>query len=577
MERLSPTIVKANLLLQAGQVLEMRALLQAHLRRQPRDHHGVRLLALAHALNGEVDQAVFLAQRALELAPDDAPTAARAASVMGVVGRTAEAVTLYRKALGLNPDDLDALEGLAMLLVMEQAYEDARPLVERALELQPGDGTFTVLLSATRQSLGHGPEALAMLDGALAENPDDEELLYARASALNYVSSADPAEIAAAHRRYGQRKLASTGEPLPPAPPRKPGPLRIGLVSPDFRAHSVAYFVEPLLRELDRARFTPVGFSTNGAKDAMTSRLRPLLAEWHEMFWLNDRRGAELVRARDIDILIDLCGLTSGERLGMFALRPARVHATYLGYPNTTGLPAMDVRFVDAMTDPEGFESRCTERLIRLDGCFVCYGPSGQIAPEPRERDLTGGVTFASFNVLSKMNDEVIEKWVEIVNGVPGSRLLLKAAVLKSESARADLGSRFERAGLAPDRLEMLGWVASNPMLLYERVDIALDPFPYNGTTTTSEALWMGVPVVTLEGNTHAGRVGVSLLGHAGIPELVARSPAEYVRIATALATDPRRLGEYRRTLRARVASTIADGAAFARRFERALEQIAPR
>ena len=567
----------AQSLISDGRVTEAVASLQAHVRRQPRDAYAHALLGLSLASSGQFDRALFHARHAQGLAPDNADVLGFLASVCGIVGRPGDAIDAFRRALALDPDHLNSIEGLTVLLTLEQAYAEVAELAERALRLQPGDGPFTAMLAGARQAYGHSDLALRILEEALARTPDDADLLYARASCLNYVPGVDPDVIAEAHRRYGAAYATEAGQPLPAPGARRPGPLRVGLVSGDFRAHSVAYFLEPLLRNFDHSRFEIAAYSANPARDGVTETLRPLFNEWHDLFALDDRAAAELVRSRDVDVLIDLCGLTAGTRLGVLALRPARVQATYLGYPNTTGLKAIDWRLVDSITDPPGFESRCTEKLARLDGCFVCFGAIHQAAPEPVARTSSGGVTFASFNVLSKVNEPVIECWARIVNRVPGSRLLLKAAVLKDPGAASEMRGRFARAGLASDRLEMMGWVASDPLLLYERVDVALDPFPYNGTTTTCEALWMGVPVVTLAGTTHAGRVGASLLTHAGLQELVAHSSDEYEALAVALALDVPRLAGHRQTLRERMRATISDGQAFARRFENALESMVGR
>jgi len=562
-------------LIAAGRAGEAVGPLQAALRRQPRDALAHALLGLALASTGEFERAAFHAQRARELSPSDADVLGHLGTVYGMIGRTGDSIGAFRAALAADPDHLNAIEGLASLLAMEQAHAEVAALASHALTLQPGDGPFTVMLAGSRNAVGRGDEALAMIEEARARSPADADLLHARASCMNYVEGLDPIQIAAAHREHAEALMADAAEPLPPPGVRCAGPLRIGFLSGDLRAHSVAYFLEPLLRNLDRARFEPIAFCTNAARDGVTGTLRAHFTEWHDVFSLKDRPAAELIRSRDIDVLIDLCGLTAGERLGVMALRPARVQATYLGYPNTTGLRAIDWRIVDGITDPPGSEARCTETLARLDGCFVCFGTVDQRTPEPTLRDPGSQITFASFNVLSKLTEGAVGLWARIVNAVPGSVLLLKGAVLSDAPACAEVRARFKLAGLAPERLELLGWVKSDPMLLYSRVDVALDPFPYNGTTTTCEALWMGVPVVTLAGNTHAGRVGASLLTHAGLGELVAPTPDEYVRIASELGADAARLAEYRRTLRDRVRTTIADGATFARRFERMLESIA--
>jgi predicted O-linked N-acetylglucosamine transferase (SPINDLY family) len=273
---------------------------------------------------------------------------------------------------------------------------------------------------------------------------------------------------------------------------------------------------------------------------------------------------------------MDLVGLTTNRVLSIFAARPSPVQITAIGYPNTTGLPAMGYRIVDEFTDPPGAEAFATEQLLRIPKCFLCYQPLPG-APEPVTEPpsaQTGTITFGSFNTAQKLVGPVIEVWSRIVNSVPGSRLVLKASQFLCPEVRARFTNRFAAAGLTTDRFELLPVVKdkSSHLAMYGRIDIALDTFPYNGTTTTCEALYMGVPVVGHNGSVHAGRVGVSLLSAVGIPELIARDTSEYESIAATLARDKDRLAEYQRTLRTRIlGSPLCDGPGYGIRFGQAL------
>jgi predicted O-linked N-acetylglucosamine transferase (SPINDLY family) len=346
--------------------------------------------------------------------------------------------------------------------------------------------------------------------------------------------------------------------------------LRIGFMSPDFRAHSAAYFIAPLLRALDRGTFEPIAYAAfdEFPPDAMTDEFRRLCPQWRDISGLRGEPLDRAIRSDRVDVLVDLAGHTAGHRLETLARRPAPVIASWLGYPCTTGIPGVDLRIVDAITDPAPeADAFATERLARIDGCFVCYGARPD-APAP---DLLppGAPVFGSFNNIAKLDQPVVALWSRLLHEAPGSRLLLKSANLGQHAVREHTEARFAAHGVSADRLELVGGLpALDHLAFYSRMHVALDPFPYSGTTTTCEALWMGVPVVTLAGRSHAGRVGMSLLSAAGMPDLVAGSPREYVRIANELAADQGRLRALRAGLRERLRSSgLCDGPGFARRF----------
>ena len=294
---------------------------------------------------------------------------------------------------------------------------------------------------------------------------------------------------------------------------------------------------------------------------------------WLVTVGLSDDDLAERIRTDGIDILVDLAGHTAKNRLGVFARKPAPVQVTWLGYPNTTGLKAIDYRLVDAVTDPVGqADAWASESLVRLEGGFLCYAGSKD-APEPTMPPCltTGTVTFGSFNNPAKLSEATLDTWARLLARLPQARLLLKGNPFADAATRALFLSRLSERGVAAERVELVAWLPSEAthLALYNRVDVALDPFPYNGTTTTCEALWMGVPVVTLRGDRHAGRVGASLLTQVGLTDWIAGSVEEYLQIAATLAGNPQHLNDLRRTLRPRLAaSPLCDGRAFARKIE---------
>jgi predicted O-linked N-acetylglucosamine transferase (SPINDLY family) len=330
--------------------------------------------------------------------------------------------------------------------------------------------------------------------------------------------------------------------------------LKIGYVSPDFRKHSVAFFIEPALSFHTREKYETFCYSDMLFPDTVTQRIQNHSDQWRNISGMSDEHVSEMILNDRIDILIDLAGHTGKNRMLMFSRKPAPVQVSWIGYPGTTGLSVMDYKIVDNYTDPEGMtEQFYTEKLLRMPESFLCYLPfqeSPEIKPLP---SLTkGSITFGSFNNFSKMSNETLDSWARLLNELSGSHLILKSQALTVKESRDRVIDIFKKENVSEDRIEFMSFVPSyqTHLDLYNRIDIALDTFPYNGTTTTCEALWMGVPVVTLAGNSHVSRVGVSLLSNAGIPELIAKDIDEYVSIASGLANDTERLIMLRHNLR---------------------------
>jgi predicted O-linked N-acetylglucosamine transferase (SPINDLY family) len=316
----------------------------------------------------------------------------------------------------------------------------------------------------------------------------------------------------------------------------------------------VNYFIEPVLAAHDREQFEVFCYSDVISPDEVTKHVQTYPLQWRDIVGMSDEQVSGLVRSDKIDILVDLAGHTGNNRMLLFARKPAPVQVSWLGYPNTTGLAAVDYRIVDNYTDPPGMTDQFyTEKLSRMPECFLCYQPeqdSPEIGPLPSQQK--GFITFGSFNIISKITPEAVALWSRILKTVPNSTLLLKARSLFDKGTREYLGGLFMHQGIPEDRLTFMFHTESyqKHLGLYNEIDIALDTYPYNGTTTTCEALWMGVPVVTLAGNRHASRVGMSLLTNIGLPELVARTEDEYRGTAVQLAADREKLRFLRERLR---------------------------
>lgn len=452
-------------------------------------------------------------------------------------GRTTEAMALYRRALRHHPDSAPALNNLANLLKDQGMVEEALALFRRAIAVEP--------------KFGHAHSNLLLT--------------------MHYAPGPTAEEIFAMHREWAKRfPPPGTNHANVRDPDRR---LRVGYVSPDFRRHPVASFIEPILAAHDRTRVEVFCYAINLKSDAVTARLKALSDHWREIGSLDAETAANLIRADGIDILIDLAGHTANNRLAVFARKPAPVQATYLGYPGTTGLPAMDWRITDAVADPpDEAEKLHTEALIRLPETFQCFRkPTDAPAIAPVPMISAGHATFASFNMLAKVHPALVARWAEILRSVDGGRLILKAAPFRDAGTRAHYHKMFASHGIAAEQVDLLGYIpsAAAHFALYNTVDVALDTDPYNGATTTCEALWMGVPVVTLAGRSHVGRVGAAVLTHLGLEELIAATPEDYVARAVALARDPARLAALRTKLRARMeGSSLTDPV----RFTAALE-----
>jgi predicted O-linked N-acetylglucosamine transferase (SPINDLY family) len=521
---------------------------------------------------GRFDAALEDLDRAVATAPDFAEAHYNRGNALAALDRGVDAIASYDRALLLDPGHRAALNNRGIALQAARRFDAALASYERVLALDPNDADALNNLGNLRHEQGRIADALEAYDKAVRLRP----AVAGPASNLlllqNYMDEQSPAAALAAHRAWAARIVAP---PSAPFPARRPGRLRVGYVSADFRTHSVAYFFEPLLAHHDRAAVETFCYAQGRAADATTERLRAQADHWVPIGNLTDEQVAARVRADGIDILVDLGGHTGNSRLAVFAWRAAPVQVTWLGYPNTTGLTVMDYRLTDAIADPVGTTDPFhTERLVRLDDGFLCYRPpfdAPAVAPTPaRER---GFVTFGSFNHPAKLADATVAAWSALLARVPDSRLLLKAKAFEDETARRHHMERFVAAGAAADRLDLVGHIddPQGHLAAYGRIDLALDPFPYNGTTTTCEALWMGVPVVTLAGDRHAGRVGASLLHRAGLDELVAGNRDEYVSLAAALAMDIDRIAALRAGMRDRLSrSPLLDGARFARAVEAA-------
>jgi len=526
---------------------------------------------------GDPSGAALHLARAAKVRPRDGELQFLLGDSLTKLRRFEEAKTAFEASILHAPHEPLASGGLSRCLLELGDAEGSVEVCRESVRANPSHPDAHRVLTTALVTLLRQRAGVQAAVGGLQHAGDDPLLLEAAVYAMNVADGVDGAESLVMHRRLA----AAASPPVSRAPSsfardRDPArPLRVGLLSCDFKHHSCAYFLEGPLAAFDRSRITPILYSTTRGQDEVTQRFRDI-CEFRDFVGVSALDMAAAIDHDKIDIMLDLCGWTARSHMKFLAQRVAPIQIAYLGYPNTTALPAMDCRIVDAITDPAGSESHSSERLIRLDRCFICFRPDPAwpvVAPPPFERD--GVITFGSFNHIKKVGERTIELWGDILSRVPRSRLLLKSLDMP-DAVAAEIRQRMAAAGIDASRIDVVAYQPDRHqhIAVYERVDIALDSFPYNGTTTTCEALWMGVPVVTLAGDQHRSRVGASLLTCIGLPELVASDEAAYVGIAAALASDLSRVRSYRESIRSRMAaSPLLDAASMASALERAMRQ----
>jgi predicted O-linked N-acetylglucosamine transferase (SPINDLY family) len=492
--------------------------------------------------------------------------------ILSRVGQTQAAEDALRKAVELDPVLSTARIRLADVLISQFRLNEAEDACRKGIELDPASAAPHATLAEIAAQRWDFAQADSHYRSALEQEPHNLRVLSHRLFQLNYAPATEPMEAVAAALDYGQaarRDIAPFSDWTCSREPRRR--LRVGMVSGDFGRHPVGMFLKAPLRQVDRMGFELFGYSCNAIDDDVTAELKQSFSVWRNAAGLDDAELARRIRDDGIDILIDLSGHTEAGRLSVFAWRSAPVQATWLGYFATTGLREVDWKLGDPFVTPIGEEHHFVERIWRLPGCCYCFDPPSD-APGVGELPSAnaGRVTYGCFNNLAKLNDSVVALWSRVLAADRDATLFLKAKQLSSKELALALAARFARHGIGADRLVLEGSARyADYLAAYGRVDIALDPFPYTGGTTTVEGLWMGVPVVTLKGDRYLAHQGESLLHAAGLPDWIALDPDDYVDKALRLAADRSRLAKLRAELRTQVsASSLCDAARFCRGLE---------
>ncbi|MFO0830312.1 MAG: tetratricopeptide repeat protein [Phycisphaerales bacterium] len=574
-------IQKAEALLDRRDPAQAEALMRRLLTRAPNDPKANFLLAVALWFQGKPAQCDFFIRKAAALAPDVSKHQNLLGQVCMKTGKPEEAIRHCRRACELDPADATAWNALgAMYMLQERAEEAAEPL-RRAFELDQNDMTAVCNYAGCLADNARTEEACNILAHALHRAPNDMAALITFAGMLNYPDGIPgEAKLSLLSRLGAALDAAAGGQTLHRVTDFAPArPLRVGILSSDLRTHSCSFFLSQVLRHLPGPDTELFVYDSTAHPDATTSpRLKAMLPPhaWRRVRDLSDEGVAREAARDNIDIIIETGGHTSSSRVGALAWRPAPVTATWLGYPCTTGLRSIDWRLVDATTDPPGSERWCTERLARIEGCFLCYDPAPPHHTRP-PHDPARPIVFGSFNSTKKVCQKTIDLWASVLRETPDARLLLKGHATPGGIGDRELRASFERRAIDPARIEVMARTRTveEHQLAYQRVDIALDTFPYNGTTTTCEALMMGTPVVTLAGDLHVSRVSASLLTTVGAPELIAHTDAQFTQLAASLARDRARLAHLHASLPGRLlASPLCDGPLFARRLRATLRAL---
>ncbi|KAL3695350.1 hypothetical protein R1sor_009426 [Riccia sorocarpa] len=529
-------------------------------------------LGVAYGEMLKFDMAVVMYELALHFNPH----CAEACNNLGVIYKDRDnldrAVDCYQMALSIKPNFSQSLNNLGVVYTVQGKMDAAAGMIERAILANPTYSEAYNNLGVLHRDAGNIPLAIEAYERCLQIDPDSRNAGQNRLLAMNYIHEGEDDKLYIAHRDWGKRfnrlypEYSAWNNPK-----ERHRPLTIGYVSPDFFTHSVSYFIEAPLIHHDYTKYRVVAYSAVVKADAKTHRFRDSVLKkggiWRDIYGIDEKRVAQIVREDKVDILVELTGHTANNRLGVMACRPAPIQATWIGYPNSTGLPTIDYRFTDALADPPNTKQKHVEELVRLPGSFLCYTPSAETGAVVETPAISNGfITFGSFNNLAKITPRVMKVWARILCAIPTARLVVKCKPFCCDSVRDGFLAKLEELGVESLRVDLLPLILLNHdhMQAYSLMDISLDTFPYAGTTTTCESLYMGVPCVTMAGRVHAHNVGVTLLHQVGLERLVAKTEDEYVSKSIELASDVNALNTLRLGLRERmVKSHLCDGRNF--------------
>jgi protein O-GlcNAc transferase len=532
---------------------------------------------LEYVQTGELAAAIDLLKQNVHIDPFTAYSSL--GSIYLQENRFEEAEEALKKAFDLNPDAIGSAINLAQLYRDTQRPGKAIACLQQAATQNPEHIDLYHELGNAYIQAGLADQGLNVLRSALEKAPDNRNLRSDYLQQYHYIADATPEILFDAYKQWGRRFAPISQDNVSfQNNPTTNRVLRIGYISPNFCQHSVSYFLEPLLESHHRDKVEIYGYGHVINSDDVTERLKGKFDHYHDIIDQDDQAVADQIAQDQIDILVDLAGHTTGNRLGVLALKPAPVQVTYMGHPDTTGLPQIDYRITDAKAESERSRQCTTETLVDLPKGFLCYRPP-EFAPDVTEAPFlkNGYITFGSFNEQAKINKNMIALWSQILSSIPDARFLLKLHVAADDDAVKNAYLEcFAHYGVSADRLDIhMCGEPEDHLACLGSVDIALDSFPCNGTTITCETLWMGVPVVTLKGDLHCSRMGYSLLGQLDMEFLAADTSENYVTMARALAQKPEAISQMRDTMRLRMkASALCQADVFAGHLESAYQTM---
>ncbi len=521
--------------------------------------------------SGKLDQGVLCYEKAVSLRPGFAEAMNNLGLSLKELGRSEEAIKAIRRAIEIKPEFADAYYNLGITHKEQSKLDEAVEHFNKALSIEPNHLGAVSALAIVRMEQGDLDTSMDLMRRSLAIEKDWQ--IHSNYCLLsNYHPKLSGEEVLEVHKQWDRDYGTHKQPPAPHTNDRNPSrKIRIGYVSPDFKNHAVSHFIEPILGSHDKTAFEVFGYAHVAKPDVISHFLKSKTDQWREIFGKNDDQVEKMIREDQIDILVDLAGHTALNRLTLFSRKPAPVQVSMIGYPSTTGLAAMDYKIADHHSDPEGVDRLYTEKLYRLEGTFWCFRPLDDREPVgdlPAKRN--GFVTFGSVNNFAKVSPEVLDLWARIVAAVPKSRIEFQHSALGSEVTRRRVIDAMAKHGVTEDRIEMAGWGGFEQYIDRLRgFDLALDPFPFNGGTTTCHQLFYGVPFITLTGERQVSRMGVSMLNALGMPELIANSTDDYFDKAVALARDVDRMARLRSVIRpTMIESPLCNAIQYTRQLE---------
>ena len=549
----------------------------------PTSYNAYGNLGCSYTSIGSYEEAIECFRNGLRISPNNAVIFTNMGYAFQQAKNLQEAHRCYFRAIEINPTYLPAFINHGILYLKTGDYENSLICFKKALNIDKNSIEAMLNYASLLSDIGEFTEAKYYINKALKIKPNKTTAISNLLLMSNYSSKISKQNVFEIHKKFGTFLEKSFGEEYSEKlieNKSKKQKINVGFVSADLHQHSVTYFLQPLLENYNKDEFNITCFSASFHNDHVTKRIKSSVDKWFNVASLSNIQLFNLIKQNNIEILIDLSGHTDGNRLPVFAMKPSPIQITWLGYPNTTGLNAMDFRIVDNYTDPEGIDDNLyTEELLRLEGSFICFSSEEDAEINKNTIFEDNYFTFGSFNNLSKMSDEVIECWSEILKRIDNSKIILKNKQLCSNFTRKIYLEKFTKYGISPDKIILMSWSNSRKQHLetYNSIDLALDTFPYNGTTTTFEALWMNVPVLCLNGDSHRSRVGYSILKNLDFNQFIVNSREEYIEKAVHYGVNKIKMNKLTYGLRNKlIKSNLCDAKAYTKKFENLLKSLMP-